>query len=118
MATYIAILAVLSGCLSNIQGSIMHPSYVYMLASQRNGTLYVGSTSDIIQRTWEHKNKVIPSFTAKYNVHMLVYYEMHELYIEAARREKRFKNWPRQWKINLIEKLNPAWRDLYEEICR
>ena len=69
-------------------------------------------------QAWEHKNKVIPGFAAKYNVHMLVYYEAHELYIEAARREKRFKNWPRQWKINLIEKLNPEWRDLYEEICQ
>ena len=93
------------------------PSYVYILASQRNGTLYVGATTDLIKRSWEHKNKFIPGFTAKYNVHMLVYYEMHELYIEAARREKRFKNWPRQWKLNLIEKLNPEWRDLYEEIC-
>ena len=85
---------------------------------KRNGTLYVGATTDLIKRTWEHKNKFIPGFTAKYNVHMLVYYEIHELYIEAARREKRFKNWPRQWKLNLIEKFNPEWRDLYEEICQ
>mgnify|MGYP003339723862 CR=1 FL=1 len=70
----------------------MRSSYVYILASQRNGSLYVGSTSDIIKRTWEHTNKVISGFTARYNVHMLVYYEVHELYIEAARREKRFKN--------------------------
>ena len=97
---------------------VMQPSYVYMLASHRNGTLYVGATTDLIKRSWEHKNKFIPGFTAKYNVHMLVYYEMHDLYIEAARREKRFKNWPRQWKLNLIEKLNPEWRDLYEEICQ
>lgn len=117
MATYVAFLVVLSRCLSNIQGNMMHPSYVYILASQRNGTLYIGSTSDIIKRVWEHKNKIIPSFTAKYNVHMLVYYEIHDLYIEAARREKRFKNWPRQWKINLIEKFNPEWHDLYKEIC-
>lgn len=96
----------------------MRPSYVYILASRRNGTRYVGSTSDIIKRTWEHKNKVTPSFTAEYNVHILVYYEAHELYVEAARREKRFKNWPRQWKINLIEKIKPEWRDLYEEICQ
>jgi len=95
----------------------MRSSYVYILASQRNGTLYVGSTSDLIKRIWEHKNKVIPGFTAKYNVHRLVYYEVHELYVEAARREKRFKNGPRQWKMNLIEKFNPEWRDLYEEIC-
>lgn len=95
----------------------MRSSYVYILASQRNGTLYIGSTSDIIKRVWEHKSNITPSFTAKYKVHLLVYYEAHESYIEAARREKRFKNWPRQWKINLIEKLNPEWRDLYEEIC-
>lgn len=118
MATYVEPLAILSVYLSNTQGSMIRPSYVYILASQRNGTLYVGSTSDIIKRTWEHKNKVISGFTDKYNVHMLVYYETHGLYIEAARREKRFKNWPRQWKINLIEKLNPEWRDLYEEICQ
>ncbi|MFC3908680.1 GIY-YIG nuclease family protein [Legionella dresdenensis] len=96
----------------------MRPSYVYILASQRNGTLYVGSTSSLIKRTCEHKNKFIPGFTTKYNVNMLVYYETHVLYIEAARREKRFKNWPRKWKLNLIEKFNPEWRDLYEEICQ
>jgi len=76
MATHVESFALLFGCLSNIQGSIMHPSYVYILASQRNGTLYLGSTSDIIKRIWEHKNKVIPGFTTKYNVHMLVYYEV------------------------------------------
>lgn len=116
MATHVAQLSILSRCSSNTQGMMMQPSYVY--SSQRNGTLYVGATSDLIKRTWEHKNKFIPGFTAKYNVHMLVYYETHELYIEAARREKRFKNWPRQWKLNLIEKLNPKWRDLYGEICQ
>ena len=96
----------------------MRVFYVYILSNQRNGTIYVGSTSNIIKRIWEHKNKVIPGFTAKYNVHRLVYYEVHELYIEAARREKRFKNWPRQYKINLIEEFNPDWCDLYEKICR
>jgi putative endonuclease len=88
------------------------------MASQRNGTLYVGSTPNLIKRVWEHKNSVVPGFTAKYRVHTLVYYEIHESYVEAARREKRFKNWSRQWKINTIEKINPEWRDLYEEICR
>lgn len=117
MATHVAQLPILSRCSSNTQGMMMQPSYVYILASQRNGTLYVGATTDLIKRSWEHKNKFIPGFTGKYNVNMLVYYEIHELYIEAARREKRFKNWPRQWKLNLIEKLNPEWRDLYEEIC-
>jgi putative endonuclease len=91
--------------------------YVYIMASSKNGTLYTGSTSDLIKRVWEHKNKVVPGFTAKYNVHMLVYYEVHGTYVEAARREKRFKNWRRQWKINLIETLNPEWCDLYADIC-
>ncbi|WP_061727740.1 GIY-YIG nuclease family protein, partial [Legionella pneumophila] len=70
----------------------MKSFYAYIMASKRNGTLYVGSTSDLIKRVWEHKNKVIPGFSARYNVHILVYYEVHETYIEAARREKRFKN--------------------------
>ncbi|HBD9281148.1 TPA: GIY-YIG nuclease family protein, partial [Legionella pneumophila] len=74
----------------------MKSFYAYIMASKRNGTLYVGSTSDLIKRVWEHKNKVIPGFSARYNVHILVYYEVHETYIEAARREKRFKNWCRQ----------------------
>ena len=91
--------------------------YVYILASNQNGTLYVGSTANLVKRIWEHKNKVTPGFTAKYNVNQLVYYEEHELYVEAARREKRFKNWCRKWKLDLIEKLNPTWRDLYEDIC-
>ncbi|WP_061634238.1 GIY-YIG nuclease family protein, partial [Legionella pneumophila] len=69
----------------------MKSFYAYIMASKRNGTLYVGSTSDLIKRVWEHKNKVIPGFSARYNVHILVYYEVHETYIEAARREKRFK---------------------------
>lgn len=95
----------------------MQSFYVYILASKPNGTIYVGSTSDLIRRVWEHKNSLVPGFTAKYNVHNLVYYEIHETYVEAARREKRFKNWCRQWKLNLIENQNPEWRDLYEEIC-
>ena len=105
-----------------VQNSIeMKLFYTYIMASRRNGTLYAGSTSDLIKRVWEHKNKLTPGltpgFTAKYNVRMLVYYEAHETYVEAARREKRFKNWCRQWKLNLIDDLNPEWRDLYEEIC-
>jgi len=95
----------------------MKSFYTYIVASGHNGTLYVGSTSDLIKRIWEHKSKVIPGFTARYNVHILVYYEVHETYVEAARREKRFKNWCRQWKLNLIEELNPQWHDLYEDIC-
>jgi putative endonuclease len=96
---------------------IMGESFVYILASRRNGTLYVGSTTNLAKRVWEHKNKVIPGFTAKYSVHQLVYYEMHQDIMEAAWRERQFKNWCRKWKINMIEKFNPTWRDLYEEIC-
>jgi putative endonuclease len=95
----------------------MGESFVYILASRRNGTLYVGSTTNLIKRVWEHKNKVIPGFTATHNVHQLVYYEMHQDIMEAARRERRFKNWCRKWKINIIEQFNPTWRDLYEGIC-
>lgn len=95
----------------------MNNYFVYILASKRNGTLYVGSTSDLVKRVWQDKNKHLPGFTAKYNVTNLVYYESYEQYVEAARREKRFKNWCRQWKINLIEKFNPEWHDLYYDIC-
>ncbi len=96
----------------------MRSFYVYIMAGKPNGKLYVGSTSELIKRVWEHKSKVNPnSFTAQYNVDRLVYYEVHEIYVEAARREKRFKKWPRQWKINLIERLNTDWHDLYIEIC-
>jgi putative endonuclease len=94
----------------------MEESYVYILANIRNGTLYVGSTTDLVKRIWEHKNKVIPGFTAKYNVDQLVYYEAHQDIMEAARRERRLKNWCRKWKLNIIEQFNPEWRDLYEEI--
>jgi len=95
----------------------MDSYFVYILASKRNGTLYVGSTDNLVKRIWQHKNKVIPGFTAEYNATQLVYYEIHEHYVEAARREKRFKNWCRQWKIDLVEKTNPDWNALYHEIC-
>ncbi|MDP3268577.1 MAG: GIY-YIG nuclease family protein [Legionella sp.] len=92
-------------------------SYVYLLASTRNGTLYIGSTSDLVKRVWEHKTNLRPGFTSRHNIHMLVYYEIHSNYIEAATREKRLKNWCRQWKLNLIEQFNPVWKDLYGDIC-
>lgn len=107
---------VVMGIVGNVRG-VMKEGFVYILASQRNGTLYVGSTSDLVRRIWEHKNNVIFGFTAKYNVHQLVYYERHEEIMEAAKQEKRLKSWRREWKLNLIEKTNPTWRDLYEEIC-
>jgi len=90
--------------------------FVYILASQRNGTLYVGSTSNLIQRIWQHKNNIILGFTSKYCVNQLVYYEEHQNIIEMVRRERRLKNWCREWKLNLIEGFNPTWRDLYKEI--
>ena len=90
--------------------------YVYMLASQRNGTLYIGVTSNLIKRTWEHKINVVEGFTKKYGVHTLVWYEAHETMDSAIQREKVLKKWRRKWKIGLIESFNPDWTDLYEAI--
>jgi putative endonuclease len=90
--------------------------YVYLLANQRNGTLYTGLTSDLVKRIWEHKNKVVDGFTAKYDVTNLVYYEVCNDINVAIERENKIKRWRRQWKLALIEKQNPSWVDLYEEI--
>jgi putative endonuclease len=87
-----------------------------MPASRRNGTLYVGVTSDLIKRIWEHKNDVVEGFTKKYCVHTLVWYEIHENMESAISREKTIKGWKRQWKLELIEKENPAWTDLYDNL--
>ena len=92
--------------------------YVYILVSKKNGTLYIGITSDLVKRIYEHKNNLISSFTQKYNVHRLVYYEEFTDVLEAIAMEKRIKKWNRQWKIGLIEKVNGDWRDLYFEIIR
>ncbi|MER0202476.1 MAG: GIY-YIG nuclease family protein [Nitrosomonas sp.] len=89
---------------------------VYILASGYNGTLYIGVTSHLIQRVWQHKQDLVEGFTKKYGDHCLVYYEMHEEMRAAIQREKQLKKWNRQWKINLIEKMNPAWKDLWEEL--
>ena len=89
---------------------------VYILASGYNGTLYIGVSSDLIQRIWQHKNDLVEGFTEKYGVHMLVYYELHEQMLAAIEREKQLKKWNRQWKIDLIEKTNPAWKDLWAEL--
>jgi len=90
--------------------------YVYILASKKNGTLYVGVTSDIIKRIYEHKNGFSEGFTKKYSVHNLVYYETTESVESAITREKQLKKWNRDWKTKLIEQSNPAWRDLYFEL--
>ncbi|MES2323012.1 MAG: GIY-YIG nuclease family protein [Pseudomonadota bacterium] len=89
------------------------PSYVYMLASAPYGTLYIGVTTNIIRRVWEHKNDVVESFTQKYGVHLLVWYEIHGSLHEAIAREKHLKKWKRSWKVDLISEHNPRWRDLY-----
>jgi len=91
--------------------------YVYIMASRRNGTLYVGVTSNLAQRVWQHKNNFADGFTAKYGVHDLVYCEKHPNAVSAIQREKQIKKWNRMWKLRLIEKTNPNWRDLYEEVC-
>lgn len=91
--------------------------FVYIMASQRNGTLYIGVSSDLVKRVWQHKNGVMEGFTADYGIHSLVYYEAHDHIEEAILREKRLKRWDRRWKLDLIEKANPQWRDLYGEIC-
>ncbi|HET9404130.1 MAG TPA: GIY-YIG nuclease family protein [Burkholderiales bacterium] len=90
---------------------------VYILASKRNGTLYVGVTSDLAKRVWEHREQFVEGFTKKYGVHELVYYELHDDMISAITREKQIKKWNRAWKLKLIEKLNPNWRDLWSEVA-
>ena len=89
---------------------------VYMLASKRNGTLYTGVTSNLLKRVWEHKNNLIESFTSKYGVHTLVWYELHDTMESAIRREKAIKNWKRAWKLRVIEKMNSNWHDLYSDL--
>jgi len=89
---------------------------VYILASTRNGTLYIGVTSDLIKRIWEHRNNMVEGFTRRYGVHRLVWYELHESMESAIQREKRLKEWRRAWKLELIEGTNPDWQDLYDAI--
>ena len=91
--------------------------YVYVLASKRNGTLYIGLTSALVQRVWQHKTTAVEGFTARYGVDQLVYFEGHGDAASAIQREKQLKKWRRAWKIELIEERNPEWRDLYSEIA-
>lgn len=96
----------------------MNQFYVYILASKKSGTLYIGVTNNLIRRVYEHKEGLFEGFTKKYNVKILVYYEIHTDIREAIKREKAMKKWLRKWKIELIEKMNPNWDDLYEKIIR
>ena len=89
---------------------------VYIMANGRNGTLYIGVTSDLPKRVWEHKNDAAKGFTQKYKIHTLVYYEQTENINSAIEREKQMKKWNRKWKLRIIEEFNPEWRDLYEDI--
>ena len=89
---------------------------VYILASKRNSTLYIGVTSDLVKRIWEHKNNMAEGFTKRHGVHQLVWYELHESMGSAIQREKKLKEWKRKWKLELIESTNPNWQDLYHTI--
>jgi putative endonuclease len=94
----------------------MKTYYVYILASRRRGTLYIGVTNDLIRRVYEHKNATVQGFTKKYRVHHLVYFEQTNDIYAAMVREKQMKKWYREWKIQLIEEANPGWRDLYDDL--
>ena len=93
-------------------------TYVYILASQRNGTLYIGVTNDLVRRVYEHKEGPVDGFTKRHGVKTLVYFESHDRVEQAIQREKTLKHWVRDWKIALIERDNPHWEDLYERLCR
>ncbi|MBI5617997.1 MAG: GIY-YIG nuclease family protein [Gammaproteobacteria bacterium] len=91
--------------------------YVYILASRPNGTLYIGVTSNLPKRVWEHQHGVVEGFTRRYGAHLLVWYEVHPSMRSANEREKQLKHWNRLWKLRLIEEANPAWRDLSAELA-
>jgi putative endonuclease len=94
------------------------PYYVYLMASRRNGTLYLGVTNDLVRRVYQHRNKLLPGFTARYDVDKLVWYEIYDDPTNAITREKDIKKWRRAWKIRLIEEMNPEWRDLWDDITQ
>ncbi|MDI9409140.1 MAG: GIY-YIG nuclease family protein [Candidatus Pacebacteria bacterium] len=89
---------------------------VYIMTNSRNGTLYTGVTRDLVRRTYEHRNSLVKGFTSRYKCKKLVWYEVHELVMNAVAREKHIKDFERIWKVNLIETMNPEWRDLYDEL--
>ena len=91
--------------------------YVYILASRKHGTLYIGVTNDLVRRIYQHKTDAVPGFTSRYGVHLLVWFERYDDVLSAIAREKEIKKWHREWKINLIERSNPEWVDLYPQIA-
>jgi putative endonuclease len=92
--------------------------YVYLMASHKHGTLYIGVTSNLLGRVYQHKTNAVPGFTRRYHVHLLVWFECYDDPLTAIAREKEIKKWRRDWKINLIERTNPEWVDLYETLAR
>ncbi|WP_394727470.1 GIY-YIG nuclease family protein [Altererythrobacter sp. GH1-8] len=92
--------------------------FVYIMASRRNGTIYIGVTSDLPKRAWEHREGIIEGFTKKYGCKMLVWFEQHDDIEEAIRRERQLKEWKRAWKLRVIEEMNPDWDDLFELVCK
>ena len=108
--------AFLHDLIINSELNFMNASYVYILSSGRNGTLYTGVTNNLVRRVWEHKSKLAKGFTLQYDVDKLVYYEEYQDIIMAIQREKRLKKWLRKWKISLIEKNNPYWQDLFDQL--
>jgi len=90
--------------------------FIYILSNKRNGALYIGMTNDLVRRVFEHKNNYIKGFTSKYGVHKLVYYEQCDSFDSALQREKQIKEWRRSWKLDLVEKANPLWKDLFDEL--
>lgn len=115
MTTSLHVIPSLTGNLSN-NFNKMKNYYVYIMTNKPNGTLYVGVTNDLVRRCYEHRNGMIDGFTKKYSCKMLIYYEAFDQIEDAILREKRLKKWNRQWKIELIEKSNPGWVDLYNQI--
>ena len=94
----------------------MEQPSVYLLPSDRNGTLYVGVTSDLVRRIWQHRTHAVEGFTSRYGITRLVWFELHDLMESAIQREKRIKKWNRAWKMRLVDELNPSWRDLWPDI--
>ena len=92
------------------------PYYVYIITNKKHGTLYIGVTNNLVRRIWQHKEGKIEGFSAKYNLKKLIYYEEHNEIYDAITREKQIKKWKRDWKIRLIEEINPDWNDLYNEV--
>jgi len=105
-----------SGIQNNNHKNKMKQYYIYIMANKRNGTLYIGVTSNLPQRVYQHKYKNVYSFTSKYDINKLVYFEVISDANSAIQREKQLKNWQRKWKLELIEKMNPEWNDLYNQI--